>query len=120
MAVPSWPATLPQVPQKGFTESGGVLIVRTPTDMGPAKMRRRGSKPQILNLSFLMTTSQVSTLETFVGSTIKGVGRFTFTHPRTGVIKEMRMIPQGEGDLYNLSYIAPGYYTVTSQFEVLP
>lgn len=120
MAVPAWPTGCPQVPQKGYTETGGVLIIRTPTDMGPAKMRKRGNKPQVLNLSFIMTTAQVSTLETFVNDTIKGVGRFTFTHPRTGLSKEMRLVPQGEGDLYNLSYTAPGYYTVGCQFEVLP
>lgn len=120
MAIPSWPPGLPQVPQKGFSETGGVIIIRTPTDKGPAKMRRRGSKPSVLNLSFIMTTEQVSTLETFVETTLGGVRRFNFTHPRTGIQEEFRLVPQSEGDLYNITYLAPDYWTVTAQFELLP
>ena len=115
-----WPLTLPQVPQKGFTESGGVLVVRTPTDSGPAKMRKRGSKPQTLNVQFLMTTAQTILLETFVKTTIQGTIRFGFPHPRTGVVSEVRIVPQGEGDYYTLSYVAPGYYNVSLTLEVLP
>jgi hypothetical protein len=115
-----WPPSLPQVPQKGYSETGGVLMVRTPQDSGPAKMRYRGQKPQMLNVSFLMTTAQVSALDTFVKSTIRGTARFGFTHPRTGVVVEVRIVPQGEGEYYNMTYQAPGYYLVTTQFEVLP
>ena len=115
-----WPPTLPQSPQKGYTETGGVLVVRTPTDSGPAKMRKRGNRPQTLNVQFLMTTAQVSTLETFVKTTIQGTVRFGFPHPRLGVVSEVRIVPQGEGEYYNLSYAAPGYYNVNLALEVLP
>jgi hypothetical protein len=115
-----WPVSLPQVPQKGFTETGGALIVRTPMDGGPAKMRRRGNLASKLSVSFIMTTAQVSTLETFVRDTTRGTARFEFTHPRTQQTVEVRMVPQGEGDLYNVTYLAPGFWTVTSSFEVLP
>ena len=114
-----WPVTLPQVPQKGYSESIGVNILRTPMDAGPAKQRRRGNKPSNLNVAFIMTTAQVALLETFCTSTIKGVARFGFTHPRTKVIEEVRIVPQSEGVLYNLSYLAPEYWTVTLQLEVL-
>ena len=67
-----WPITLPQVPQKGFSETGGVNIIRTPTDAGPAKQRRRGKRPSTLNLSFIMTTAQTTQLESFIDNTIKG------------------------------------------------
>jgi len=115
-----WPPTLPQVPQKGYTETGGVLVVRTPTDSGPAKMRKRGNRPQTLNVQFLMTTAQVSLLETFVKTTIQGTVRFGFPHPRLGVVSEVRIVPQGEGEYYTLSYVAPGYYSVNLALEVLP
>ena len=115
-----WPPILPQVPQKGYTETGGVLMVRTPQDSGPAKMRYRGQKPQILNLSFLMSTTQIATLDVFIKSTIKGTSRFGFTHPRTDIVVEVRIIPQGDGDYYTMTYQGPGYYLVTTQFEVLP
>ena len=115
-----WPATLPQNPQKGFSESSGVLIIRTPTDAGPAKMRRRGAKSRMLNLTFMMTTEQVATLESFVQNTIRGVARFGFTNPRTQTVEEVRIVPQSEGVMFTSTYAAPGYWNVALQFEVLP
>lgn len=116
----TWPLGLPQVPQKGFTETGGALIMRTSMDAGIAKQRRRGYSPSQLNLTFILTSAQVTTLENFVDNTIRGVARFYFPHPRTSQQEEVRIIPQGEGTLYNLAYLAPGYWTLTIQFEVLP
>lgn len=113
-------AGLPNTPQKGYTETGGVLVVRTPQDSGPAKMRKRGSKPQNLNLSYIMTKAQVALLETFVKTTLQGTIRFGFPHPRTGSIVEVRIVPQGEGDYYNIAYLAPDYYTINLTLEVLP
>lgn len=124
--VPGWPPSLPQVPQKGYSETGGVLIVRTPTDSGPAKLRARGKKPDLLNVQFLMTKDQVTTFENFVKNQIRGVLRFTFPHPRLSVsttnptLVEVRIVPQGEGDYYTLSYAAPDYYNVQLQLEILP
>lgn len=115
----SWPASLPQAPQKGFTEMGGPRIVRAQMDAGIAKQRYRGLGPSALNVSFIMTTEQVEVFESFVLSTLRGVARFGFTHPRTGAVVEVRIIPQGES-LYSLNYIAPGYYTINLQLEVLP
>lgn len=115
-----WPVSLPQAPQKGFTETGGALIARTPMDSGPAKLRKRGSLPSKLTTSFVMTTTQVSTLETFIRDTIKGVSRFEFTHPRTKQTIETRIISQGDGELYTITYLAPEYWTVTLNLEILP
>jgi len=120
MSIPSWPTTLPQVPQKGYTEEIGAIIIKTPMDSGPAKMRRRSNKPTVLNLSFIMTTEQVALLDNFIENTIAYTIRFEFTHPRTGIQEECRFMPQGEGTMYNISYLAPGYYTVSTQFEVMP
>lgn len=117
-----WPPALPQVPQKGYTETGGANILSTSMDAGPAKRRYRGKKAQVLNVSFLMTTSELAVLETFVlgPSAIRGVTRFGFPHPRTGAVVEVRILPEGEGNLFNTSYTAPGYFTVTLTLEVLP
>lgn len=116
----SWPASLPQSPQRGFSETTGTNIIRTPTDSGPAKLRYRGLKPSKMNLTFMMTDAQVQTLESWVTGTIKGVARFGFTHPRKGTTVECRLVPQGEGDLYTVTYLAPGYWTVAIQMEILP
>jgi hypothetical protein len=115
-----WPPALPQAPQKGFSETGGVLILRSPMDAGPAKQRRRGQKPQTMQVSFIMSSAQVSVLEDFVENTIRGTSRFGFTHPRTGLVEEVRIVPQGSGDLYTLTYIAPEFWSVNMQLEVLP
>lgn len=120
MPVPQWPLDLPQAPQKGYTEDLGVLVVRTPMDMGPAKQRRRGQMPDQLNVNFLMTTQQVASLKSFVEDSIRGVARFTFPHPRTQATPEVRIVPQNGGNMYNVSYVAPGYYTVSLQLEILP
>lgn len=115
-----WPVTLPQKPQTNFSETGGVLIIRTPTDAGPAKQRRRGNRPQQLSCSFNMTTAQLDTFETFVKDTLSGTTRFGFTHPRTNQVVEVRLIPQQDGQLYTIGYILEGFWTVSMQMEVLP
>jgi hypothetical protein len=117
-----WPTTgsFPQVPQKGFTESVGVNIIRSNMDAGPAKMRRRSNAPNTMNLSFILTTAQVSTLETWIKNDIKGVARFGFRHPRTQAIVEVRIVPSNGSELFQLKYLAPGYWETSFTFEVLP
>lgn len=115
-----WPATLPQVPQKGFTESIGVNIVRSSMDSGPAKQRRRSAKPNSMQLSFILTTAQVATLEAWIKNDIKGVARFGFPHPRLYTVVEARIVPTGEGQLFELKYLAPGFWETSFNFEVLP
>lgn len=115
-----WPLTLPQKPNTNYSESGGVLILRTSMDAGPAKMRKRGVRPSPLQLTFDMSTAQVEVLETFAKDTLQGTARFGFPHPRTGDIVEVRIIPQGDGGLFNIGYIMPERWSVSIQFEVLP
>jgi len=120
MAIPTWPATLPQSPQKDFTETVGINILRSTMDSGIAKQRLRGKRPNTMNLSFILTTSQTQTLDTFVTTDLLGVKRFNFTHPRLGTTVECRLIPQGSGEFYQLVYRAPGYWQANLQFEILP
>lgn len=115
-----WPPSLPQAPLKGFTETGGMLILRTPTDSGPAKQRRRGESPSNLQATFTLTSAQAATFEDFVKNTIRGTARFGFKHPRTYNIVEVRIVPQGQGQLYSLAYLAPGYWNLSLQLEILP
>lgn len=119
MTIPTWPLTLPQAPQKGFTETVGYNIIRSTTDMGPAKQRKRSRSPNILDVNFIMTSAQVAILETFVDTDLVGVRRFLFKHPRTSTMVEVRFVPTG-GGLYKSQYLAPGYWTITTQFEILP
>lgn len=120
MAVPTWPATLPQSPQKDFTENVGINIIRSSMDSGPAKQRLRSRRPTTMTLSFIMTTAQTQTLESFINTDLLGVKRFNFTHPRLGTTVECRLVPQGEGQFFSLQYRAPGYWQTNLQFEILP
>jgi hypothetical protein len=122
MPIPSWPTanSFPQSPQKGFTESVGLNIIRSPMDSGPAKMRRRGTAPNTMDLSFILTTAQTTTLETFIKDTLLGVKRFSFTHPRTAATVEARIVPLGDGEFFKLQYLAPGYWNTSLKFEILP
>ena len=131
MAVLPWPADLPQVPQKGFTESIGINVIRSATDAGPAKQRRRSSRPNEMNLNFLMTTEQTKTLEAFIKNLptvvsplipgISGTNRFTFPHPRIlGTTIEVRIVPGSGGEFFNCQYVAPGFWSTSLKFEVMP
>lgn len=115
-----WPTSLPQMPLDSYSETIGVLTIRTPMDAGPAKMRRRGTKPDKLSVQYNMSTTQVATLRTFVQDTLKGTIRFGYTHPRTGHVVEVRIVPQGDGELFSVSYILPNYWQVSLELEVLP
>lgn len=122
MAIPSWPTVngFPQTPQKGFSESVGINILRTQTDAGPAKQRVRSRRPSTMQLSFIMTTQNTQDLETFVTQTLRGTKRFTFTHPRLYSTVEVRIVPQQDGEFFKLQYLAPGYWQTQITFEILP
>ena len=116
----TWPGTLPAMPGADFTETGGVNIIRSPVDAGPAKQRKRGSKPQVMQMSFTMSPDQIIIFENFVKATLNGISRFGFPHPRLGTVVEVRIVPQSSGDLYSISYINPMRYNVSLQMEILP
>lgn len=114
-----WPPTLPQSVQQGYTESIGVNIIKTSMDSGPSKMRMRGRKPDTLNVSFVMTTAQIATLNTFINSTIYGVKRFDFPHPRLKVTTPVRIMPGQDGQFYTIEYLMEGYYKIALALEVI-
>jgi hypothetical protein len=120
MASYTWPGSLPQKVRTDYTENAGVLILSTPMDAGPAKRRRRGNMPNTVNVGFYMTTAQVATLENFVQNTIKGTARFDFPQPRTGGTVEVRLVPQGDGRLYSVSYYSPTEWLVDMNLEIIP
>ena len=115
-----WPPTLPQMPLSNYSETTGVLVIRTQPDVGPAKMRRRGQRPDVLNVQYDMSTAQVETLRSFIQDTLRGTTRFGYTHPRTGQVVEVRVVPQGDGQFFTTSYLLPNYWQVSLQLEVLP
>ena len=121
MSAYTWPTSLPQVPLKsGFSEVGGVNVIRTPMELGPAKTRRRSRIAKPIQVSFLMTKAQIITLEDFVENTLFGVRRFNFTQPRKLVSVEVRIVPGAEGVFYTLSPLGVDLWQVSMTLEVLP
>lgn len=114
-----WPISLPQNVQQGYSEDRGLNIIRTSMDAGPAKQRKIGASPDVLNVSFIMTDAQLATLETFVFTTINGISRFGFPHPRTHNVVEVRIVPQSN-KLYSLSNVTVNTWNVGMTLEILP
>ena len=115
-----WPVTLPAYPLSDFSESKGVLMLRTPMDKGPAKLRRLGRKPSVLAVKYVLTSDQLETLNTFVFDTLRGTARFGYMHPRTRTQVEARFLTSGDGDFYTESFIGPDVWAVSFTLEVLP
>lgn len=116
--MPSWPVTLPTAPlNDGFRETIPVTAVRTEMDAGPAKIRRRTTAGvRRLALSYLLTASQVDTLESFVSGDIAGGAlSFTFPHPRTDSLLNCRFARLPEHATLN-----GGFFKTSFELEVLP
>jgi hypothetical protein len=121
MAIPNWPAApFPQHPQRGYRENVGINVVRSSMDAGPAKQRLRGRRPSTMDVQFLLTKTEVDTLQNWIENTIYGVKRFNFLHPRTKATVECRLVPQGENEFFTIEYTAPDYYTAQLRLEILP
>lgn len=82
----SWPNTLPAYVQEGgYQERFQDQTIESQMDTGPAKVRRRFTKPiRFLSFQMLMTQAQVTDFETFWATTVKGGSLpFDWVHPRT-------------------------------------
>ena len=121
MAAYTWPTSLPQKPLRdGFSEVGGVNVIRTPMDKGPARTRRLSRLVKPIQVAFLMTKAQIVTLEDFVENVLFGVRRFNFTHPRKLTTVEVTMRPNSGGESFTLVPIGADLWQVSMTFEVLP
>lgn len=124
----TWPSTLPQLPLRGYTETGNLNIARTQDGM---KQRRLGELPGSLGLNYILTGTQTQTLVDFITITLKGTRRFTFPHPRTGTQEQARIV-DSSGTLCTITHIGTGsgtgnaytkdtsYYNVSLNLEIIP
>jgi hypothetical protein len=97
--MPTWPATLPQAPLvEGYGETPPDLIVRSQTDVGWAKTRRRASAgPTRIVATYAMSGAQLTTFGTFLTYDIADrTLAFDWPHPRSGSSVSVRMtaVPQ--------------------------
>jgi hypothetical protein len=112
-----WPGTLPASPNYGWVETKLSNVVRSETDAGPAKVRRRYTRAnRKMSLSMHLTTAQVATLDTFHTTTLAdGTLRFDFVHPRTGATNSVRFASDG----ITWTEQAEGFYLATFDLEWL-
>ena len=91
-----WPPTLPQVAlADGYTSRPGDNVVRTEMDVGPAKVRRRGSAGvRRISVRYRMTPAQSDDFEAFYNDTLRsGALRFTWPGPAGGDSLTARILP---------------------------
>lgn len=89
----AWPGSLPALPLLNWSGRLPQVSIRTKTDTGPAKMRRRytAGVTNFSGLSLLVTAAQRDTFETFYNDTLAGgTLRFEWQRPDTGATVEMR------------------------------
>lgn len=109
MTEPRWPSDLPQAALvAGYQQQPPNLIIRTETEAGVAKVRRRFTAgARRLNMAFLMTGAQVIIFDAFYLQTLEGGAlRFDFAQPGNTAYGWCRIIepptyePAGSGALY--------------------
>lgn len=115
--MPTWPASLPKPLANGFRETPPMTVIRTEMEQGPAKVRRRTTAAiRKMSLTFLMTKTEIATLETFFLTTVAGGAiAFDFTHPRTGSTAVCRFIRPPEYGANNGTR-----FQIDVELEVLP
>jgi len=101
----------------GYTEQAEPNIIRSDVEVGPAKTRRRYTKPIInIKASMVVTAAQLQVFDDFYhGPLMSGALRFLFKDPRTGVQKEFRFI---DPPVYQP--ITAENWAVEMSIEVLP
>lgn len=114
----AWPGTLQQLlSEANFGETEGDTVLRSDTDVGLAKLRRRFTKGvNEFTASIYLTTSQYTTFKNFFNTTLNGgVTAFTFNHPVTQVPTDFRFKGQPQ-----YRSIGGGQWTVQFTWEQLP
>lgn len=113
-----WPSSLQQLlNEDGFSYGIGPTVIRSDMDIGPAKQRRRFTKPvDTISCTIDLSTSEFTIFYDFYDITVNGgVTAFDFTHPVTAATIQVRFI--------NPPVIASrggGRYRVSMAWEILP
>lgn len=104
--MPIWPSSLPLAPLRdGFGDTAPSNLLRSETDTGPAKVRRRGgAKPHSVSCTYVLTDEQADIFESFVVNTLSGGSLcFDWWHPVLGRYVRARLAPSDSG-LFTRSY----------------
>jgi hypothetical protein len=110
-----WPVSLPQSFELGVQDTRQQGFIRSTTDTGPYKQRKRfTATSRFLSGSMLLTGTQRATFETFYTTTIsEGSDAFDFTDPSTFATISARFVQPPA-----LSGVAGGATSTTLQFRI--
>jgi hypothetical protein len=115
--IPNWPGNLPYIEIAGYASGMEDLLLRSPMEVGPDKVRRRntaGVRP--VNGNLTVDSAELETLRSFYkDSTLSGAIRFAWTEPETGNPVEMRFTSPP-----NWTPLGAGIYKVSLRLEILP
>lgn len=118
----TWPSSLPQEPLvSGYTEDQQSQVVRTQTETGPAKQRKRYTTPvETFQMTFRMTDSEVTTFKDFYQNTLGGGSTsFTYTNPRDGSSYTLRFRNAGGKAAYSISAVSALFFDVAITVETV-
>ena len=121
--MPVWPVSLPQYFELGVQDTRQQGFIRSTTETGPYKQRKRfTATSRFLSGTMLLTGTQRATFETFYKTTIsEGTAAFDFTDPITFTTVSSRFVQAP-----TLSGVSGGSTAATVQWrmdimlEVLP
>ena len=116
MAVP-WPVSLQQIVNSdGFAFSYGETAIRTSMDIGPAKVRRRFTKPiDTLRVTINLTTSEQEDLYFFYNTDLNGgVTTFELDHPITGDLTVFRFTSAPQ-----VTHLGGGNFRASMEWEIV-
>lgn len=110
-----WPVSLPQYFEVGVQDTRQQGFIRSTTDTGPYKQRKRFTATvRFLSGSMLLTGSQRATFETFYKTTIsEGTDAFDFVDPSTFNTVSARFVQPP-----SLSGVSGGDTATTVQWRV--
>ena len=112
-----WPAGLPQGMFIGLQDARVSSLVRSPTDAGIPKVRRRFTATlRVLSVPIVLTTSERTTFDTFYISTLaEGSLPFDWTDPIDGSTVEYRFREPAE-----FRTISTNLWSAVLSLEMLP
>lgn len=120
MAIPSWPASLPQrLRAPGYGQSAADTMIASQTDTGPGKRRNRTSAGvEPFQASLRLSTAQLTQLREFYGTTLgNGALRFSWVDPVSQEPREVRF--QANAPPQWQQSVRP-WWDVTLALEILP
>ena len=111
MSIPDWPSNLPQeFLVDGYGEQPGMNVIKSQTDIGPAKQRRRSTcAPREIKGNILLSQDELAVFDVFYDETLlSGALRFAWVHPvKQDEPVEMRFterpVTSIKGMMYNVS-----------------